>query len=54
MVRTEIIAKIPIVMPDKERNVLSRLMTKALKANNTLSFRSLRNIRINEKSKVIH
>jgi hypothetical protein len=43
-VKTEIIEKIPIVMPNKERKVLNLFTIMELKAKTKPSFRSLKNI----------
>jgi hypothetical protein len=43
-VNTEIIEKIPIVMPKSERNVLNLLTITELKAKIKPSFKSLKNI----------
>jgi hypothetical protein len=46
-VKTEIIEKIPIVIPKSERNVLNLLTITELKAKTKPSFKSLKNIFFN-------
>jgi hypothetical protein len=43
-VKTDIIEKMPMVMPNNDRNVLNLLTITELTANRKPSFRSLRNI----------
>jgi len=47
-VKTEIMAKIPMVIPSKDKKVRSLLTTSELKAKKTLSFSKWRNTIIND------
>jgi len=47
-VKTEMMQKIPIVIPKRERNILSLLTNSEVRANVMLSLKSLKNILISQ------